>query len=115
MTIRSIAILSLIGISVCVCGCLDVESNCQHEINQAVADRDAEWQQVLADRDDMFHQAQIDRDAEWEAAMKQKIAERDAPWQQAVADRDVQWQNAIRQSTDQQALDFIMQILPLMI
>ena len=93
MTIRKIAIICMIGIIACICGCLDNGDNYQYKLDQAIADRDAEWQEVVADRD-----------AQWEDALHQ-----------AIENRDVQWENAIRQSNDQQTLDFIMQILPLLV
>jgi len=67
MTLRKIAIICMIGIIACICGCLDNGDNYQYKLDQAIENRDA------------------------------------------------QWENAIRQSNDQQTLDFIMQILPLLI
>ncbi len=78
---------------VCICGCLDNGDNYQYKLDQAIADRNSEWDEVLADRDVQLEDT----------------------LQQAIENRDAQWGNAVRQSNDQQTLDFIMQILPLLI
>ena len=138
MTLRKIAIICMIGIIACICGCLDNGDNYQYKLDQAIADRDAEWEEVLADRDVQLEtrmQHEIDyaisnNDVVWQLKLDQAISDRDAEWEEVIADRDTQWEdalhqaienrdaqweNAIRQSNDQQTLDFIMQILPLLI
>ena len=77
MTLRNIAIICMIGIIACMCGCLDNGDNYQYKLDQAISDRDAEWEEVIADKDvqleDALHQAIENRDAQWETSVKSTL------------------------------------------
>lgn len=70
---------------------------------KTVSNRDKEWRKQLEDNDAQWRELIENRDAEWEALMYQ-----------AIANRDAEWEYAISQNSDQQTLDFIMQVLPLL-
>lgn len=129
-------------------GCLNTEGDCQYLVDQAIADRDAEWQQrwnsnelmwkyTIEDRDSewqqrwdsnelMWKHTIEDRDSEWLNQLEENdeqwielVEKRDAEWEaliyKTIADRDAEWEYAISQNSDQQTLDFIMQVLPLLL